>query len=67
MITITLNGEVTQVPGNLTVDQLLRMREVDPDSVAIAVDMEFVARKQYSVTMVENNQSIEMLTAVQGG
>ena len=67
--TLRINGEPLEVPGGLTVDQLLAHLGRDPSvsGVAVAVDERVVRRSAWTETTVEDGARVEIITAAQGG
>ncbi len=67
---VTLNGEARDLTDGTTVADLVeRSGLVDERSrgVAVAVDAEVVPRSAWKATQLSEGQSIELLTAIQGG
>lgn len=78
MITLHLNGEESSLPDEATVRDAvatLTGRDVGADGragggslgVAVAVDGAVVPRSRWSATRLTSGQSVEIVTAVQGG
>ena len=68
-MTLTVNGDVQDVPTGSTVDGLLRAVGRDPDvpGVAVAVDDRVVRRADWATTTLLDGQRVEVITAAQGG
>ena len=66
---VSVNGEPREVPGALTVRDLLAHLGRDPDQpgVAVAVDDRVVRRSAWSETAVGEGARVEVITAAQGG
>jgi sulfur carrier protein len=65
---VTVNGTVRETPAGSTVDDVVR--ELSPDTdrgLAVAVNGEVVPRHRWAATPLRESDSIEILTAVQGG
>ncbi|MDR8020126.1 sulfur carrier protein ThiS [Nesterenkonia aerolata] len=79
MPTITLNDETVELPAEATVADAVTHttgRELRPDGsptdgrrlgVAVALDAAVVPRSSWAVTTIQDGQSLEIVTAVQGG
>ena len=69
MPTITLNGESRDVPAGLSVEALLAHVGRDPGltGVAVAVGDRVVRRAEWTETRVEDGDTVEVITAAQGG
>ena len=70
-VTVTMNGEPVEVPGDGTLADLIDVRIAasrgSTRGIAAAVDGTVVPRAAWPVTILRDRQSVEVLTAVQGG
>lgn len=64
---ITLNGDPHELPGPLTVRELLERLQIDPRIVAVEVNRIVVKRDRYSGTMIGDAAEVEIVTFVGGG
>jgi sulfur carrier protein len=65
---VTVNGEIREIPGGHTVQDLLDAIGLeDGRGVAVAVGGEVVPRSDWESTPLKEDQKIEILRAVQGG
>jgi sulfur carrier protein len=64
---IILNGDPHNLPGPLSVLQLLEHLEIDPRIVAVEVDRLVVKRDRYSGTVIRDGAEVEIVTFVGGG
>ena len=64
---ITLNGDLFELAGPLTLTQLLTTLAVDPLRVAVEHNFVIVKRKAYDSTMVGEGDQIEVVNVVGGG
>jgi sulfur carrier protein len=64
---ITVNGEARLLDEGVTLAELLDREIGDRRGTAAAVDGEVVPRGQWPMFVLANGQSVELLTAVQGG
>ncbi len=67
MITISVNGEIKEVKEGLNVKELIVALNYTTQGFAVAVNTTFVAIKSYETTIIENGDTIDILTPVQGG
>jgi sulfur carrier protein len=67
MITISVNGEIKEVKEGLNVKELIMALNYTTQGFAVAVNTTFVAIKSYETTIIENGDTIDILTPVQGG
>ena len=63
---LSINGEGKNVSAT-TVIQLLQECSYDADKIAVAINTEFVSRSTYETHLLNENDEIDILTAVQGG
>jgi thiamine biosynthesis protein ThiS len=66
-VTITLNGDTYEVPGPLTVGQLLAQLDVDARRVAVEHNLIVVKRAAYDASVVRDGDSVEIVNFVGGG
>jgi glycine oxidase len=66
-ITVTVNGEARSVEGDLTLDELVDVLELDRQGLAIAVDDEVVPRSAWPERRLTERSRVEILTVAQGG
>jgi thiamine biosynthesis protein ThiS len=66
-VIISLNGAKCEVADGTTIDDLLiSVTGADRGSAAV-VDGEIVPRSTWSITVLQEGQAVELITAVQGG
>ncbi|MEM8593276.1 MAG: sulfur carrier protein ThiS [Pseudomonadota bacterium] len=66
-ITISLNGESRNVAHGTSITDLLSQLDVDSSLVAIAINQVFVPRDQHAQHIIQDNDTIDALSPVQGG
>jgi sulfur carrier protein len=64
---ITLNGDRHDVPGPLTVAELLAHLQIDPRRVAVELNLVVLKRAAYQGTMVHDGDEVEIVNFVGGG
>lgn len=64
---ITLNGEALELPGTVSVSELLARLKLDPRRVAVEHNLAVVKRASFDDTMIEDGSSIEIVNFVGGG
>ena len=64
---ITLNGDPFEVPGVLTVTELLTRLDIDSRRVAVERNLEVLRRAAYASTEVCEGDEIEIVNFVGGG
>jgi thiamine biosynthesis protein ThiS len=67
MITIKLNGKDEKVKGNFSLLKLLEDKEIVPDTVVVALNMNVVNQTELDKTFLSNGDSVEVLRFVAGG
>ena len=64
---IALNGELYELEGPLTVNQLLAKLEIDPRRVAVEHNLIVLKRAAYDSTLVNEGDEVELVNFVGGG
>jgi sulfur carrier protein len=64
---IRFNGELTEIDGALTLEQLLAQMPDLPENFAVALNENFVPRGAYGGTMVTAGDEVELVVPMQGG
>jgi thiamine biosynthesis protein ThiS len=64
---ITLNGDPTELPGPLSVQDLLDRLGIDGRIVAVECNMVVVRRAKYAETTIEEGAEVEIVRFVGGG
>jgi len=67
MIEVIVNGKRTEIPAGLNVKEAINALEYRQEGFALAVNGTFVAISTYESTKIRENDSIEILSPVQGG
>ena len=67
MIRISVNGEIKEIKENLNVTQLIEVLEYKIKGFAVAVNTTFVPIAKYGDTMINEGDTIDILSPVQGG
>lgn len=67
MIEIIVNGERKTIPEGLSVKEAVRALAYQGEGFALALNGTFVALGAYEKTIIQDNDSIEILAPVQGG
>ncbi len=66
-MTIKLNGEPHELPGPITVTELLARLEIDARRVAVERNLTVLKRDAFSSTPVKEGDEIEIVNFVGGG
>lgn len=66
-ITIRFNGRMTSCPEATTLEQFLNTQSIAAESVATAVNTEFVPRQKRAHTVLKTGDEIMSFGAVVGG
>ena len=64
---VQVNGEARELPDGLSLDDLVRELSLPPERIAIELNHEVVRRKEWPVTMIANDDRIELVHFVGGG
>jgi len=63
----TVNGQPRELPENTTIDQLIDQLGLAGSICAAEVDKKIVPKRERSSFVIQNGQSIEIVTLVGGG
>jgi len=64
---ITLNGDAHEVPGPLTVIDLLAQLEIDSRRVAVEHNLVVLKREAFGTTQLRDGDEVEIVNFVGGG
>jgi thiamine biosynthesis protein ThiS len=64
---ITLNGEIKEVPGKLTVFGLLEFLKIQHQRVAVELNMEIVKKDEYAAIAIKEGDNLEVVSFMGGG
>lgn len=67
MANITLNGRTQEFPKEMTISDLLKFLEINPQGTAVALNAAIVPREQHEIHMVQPGDHIEIVRAIGGG
>ena len=67
MIEIVVNGDVRRVPEGQTLTGLLQELELDPERVAIEMNRKIVKQPDWSGTVLDSGNRVEIVQFVGGG
>jgi len=66
-IHIRLNGEARDVPGGLTIEDLLRSLDLQPRMIVVEHNGDILRRDRYGEVAVSEGDSLELVHFVGGG
>jgi sulfur carrier protein len=66
-VQILVNGREQETDASQTVEELLKELGYQQNSVAVALDGEFLPRRLYAATKLEDRMDLEILLPMQGG
>jgi thiamine biosynthesis protein ThiS len=66
-VKITLNGDIVEVAGPLTVSALLSQLEIDSRRVAVEHNLAVLKRTLYESTVINEGDQVEIVNFVGGG
>jgi thiamine biosynthesis protein ThiS len=67
MMQINVNGENKECPTETSVSKLLESLDIDNRYIAVELNHKIVPRTQFSEKMLQENDSLEIVTFVGGG
>ena len=66
-LTIRLNGDPYELPGELSLLQLLERLQIDPRRVAVEHNLTIIKRDRLGTTRVTDGDTVEVVNFVGGG
>ena len=67
MITITVNGELRELPGEIILDQLIDVFSMPRKRVAVELNENVVTRGDWPVVLIKDGDRLEVVHLVGGG
>jgi thiamine biosynthesis protein ThiS len=67
VISVTINGEKREVPGEVRLDKLLELFSFPDRRVAVEVNHQVVRRADWQTTVIRGEDKIEVVHFVGGG
>ncbi|HEX8457130.1 MAG TPA: sulfur carrier protein ThiS [Pyrinomonadaceae bacterium] len=64
---VQVNGEIRELPDELTLDALVRQLALAPERVAIELNREVVRRARWAETVMRDGDQVEIVHFVGGG
>ncbi len=64
---LTLNGKPETCAQDITVERLLAEKRIDPESIAVEVNLNIIRREYLSSTLLAEGDVVEILRFVGGG
>ena len=67
-MSIILNNENLVIPGDvITVEDLIKWKNITPGGTAVAIDNKLIPQKAWPITTLAENMHITLITAAFGG
>lgn len=66
-IRVKLNGEEEELPGEMTVAELLKERRVRQEYVTVEINEEIIEKDKYSTTALNEGDEVEFIYYMGGG
>lgn len=64
---LTINGEIREVPDNISIEELIDILGIKAPNYAVAVGMEVVPKSEYRTWHLKEGDKVEIVTFVGGG
>jgi len=64
---IILNGEQRRFDGPMTVEELLKSLNIDPDTVVVERNLNILSREDHGSEPVKDGDTVEIIRMVDGG
>ncbi|MGQ1929248.1 sulfur carrier protein ThiS [Ornithobacterium rhinotracheale] len=67
MITVKINSEIEQIPKEITLSKLVVLKNIATRGIAIAVNQKVISRSKWEMFQLQENDTILIIKATQGG
>lgn len=67
MLNVSVNNETMQVQAPCNVSQIIELAGFAQQTIAVAINGEFVAKRMYPQTQINQNDSIDIVKPIGGG
>ncbi|AFL98436.1 sulfur carrier protein ThiS [Ornithobacterium rhinotracheale] len=67
MITVKINSEIEQIPKETTLSKLVVLKNIATRGIAIAVNQKVISRSKWEMFQLQENDTILIIKATQGG
>ena len=64
---IFINGKVSEVKKNINIQDILRMNNISDENIVVEINRTIISKMYWDDTRIEENDKIEIITAVCGG
>ena len=64
---IFINGKVSEVKKNINIQDILRMNNISDENIVVEINRTIISKMYWNDTKIEENDKIEIITAVGGG
>ena len=64
---IFINGKVSEVKKNINIQDILRMNNISDENIVVEINRTIISKLYWDDTRIEENDKIEIITAVGGG
>ena len=64
---IFINGKVSEVKKNINIQDILRMNNIRDENIVVEINRTIISKMYWDDTRIEENDKIEIITAVGGG
>ena len=64
---IFINGKVSEVKKNINIQDILKMNNISDENIVVEINRTIISKMYWDDTRIEENDKIEIITAVGGG
>ena len=64
---IFINGKVSEVKKNINIQDILRMNNIRDENIVVEINRTIISKIYWGDTRIQENDKIEIITAVGGG
>lgn len=64
---ISLNGYIIDLPENMTVEDLIKWKEIPSQGTAVALNNKLIKQSNWSITELKEKDQVTIISAAYGG
>lgn len=64
---ISLNGYIIDLPENMTVEDLIKWKEIPSQGTAVALNNKLIKQNNWSITELKEKDQVTIISAAYGG
>ena len=67
LINVTINGAQTSIQSNTSIRNIIKSYSLNPNSIIVEINETIIEKKHYNTTILNENDSVELIRYIGGG